>query len=151
MKIKETERIGKLWFEDLWSKSNLNIADEIVDPEYAPSWILIDKKGAAQVKHEINYFRSIFPDLIYTIIDINGEKDKVWIRYSAQGTQKGKAWGFEATNKQVKFEGATILYINSKGKIIDRWGAFCFYEILMLLDLVPPFWELHKIFETSKI
>ena len=131
MDIKETERIGKLWFIDLWSKANLNIADEIVDPNYAPSWIPIDKKGPAQVKHEINYFRSIFPDLKYNIVEINGEKDKLWIRYSAQGTQKGNAWGFEATNKKVKFEGATILYFNSKGKIIDRWGAFCFYEILM--------------------
>ncbi|MFX1356745.1 MAG: ester cyclase [Promethearchaeota archaeon] len=149
MEIKETERIGKLWFNDLWSKGNLNIADEIVDSDYDPNWIGINKKGPAQVKHEINYFRSIFPDLKYNIIEIKAETDKVWIRYLAQGTHKGTAWGFEATNKEVKFEGATILYFNSKGKIIDRWGAFCFYDILMDLELVPPFWELHKIFNSS--
>ena len=150
MEIEEAKRIGKLWFNELWTKSNLDIADEIVDLDYAPNWIPINKKGPAQIKHEITYFRSIFPDLKYNILEIIGEIDKVWIRYSAQGTQKGNAWGFNATNKQVEFEGATILYFNSKGKIIDRWGAFCFYDILTNLDLVPPFWELHKIFDSTK-
>jgi hypothetical protein len=26
--------------------------------------------------------------------------------------------------------------------IVDRWGAFCFYDILHELGLVPPLWEL---------
>ena len=48
------------------------------------------------------------------------------------------------TNKTVEFEGATILYFNSKGKVIDRWGAFFFYDILEELGLGSPFWELHS-------
>ena len=36
------------------------------------------------------------------------------------------------------------------GKIADRWGAFCFYDILSELDLVPPFWELSNYFGKSK-
>ena len=47
--------------------------------------------------------------------------------------------GFEPTNKYIEFEGATILYINSKGKIIDQWGAFCFYDIFTDLGVVPQF------------
>ncbi len=144
MKTEETERIGKIWFEDMWSTPNLNAADEIIDVDYDPSWIHIDKKGAAQVKHEITYFRSVFPDLTYNIVEIKGEEDKVWIRYKARATHKGESWGFKPTNKRVEFEGATILYFNSKGKVIDRWGSFCFYDILEELGLVPPFWELHS-------
>ncbi|MFX0064460.1 MAG: ester cyclase [Candidatus Hermodarchaeota archaeon] len=72
------------------------------------------------------------------------EEEKVWIRYKGKGTHQGNAWGFEATNNYVEFEGATILYINTEGKIIDRWGAFCFYDILVELKLVPPLWELRK-------
>jgi predicted ester cyclase len=144
MKIEETERVGKIWFEDMWSTPNLKVADEFVDDDYDPRWIHIDKKGAAQIKHEINYFRSVFPDLIYKVVEIKGEEDKVWVRYSAKGTHKGESWGFKPTNKLVEFEGATILYFNSKGKVIDRWGAFSFYDILEDLGLVPPFGELHK-------
>jgi predicted ester cyclase len=144
MKIEETEKIGRLFFEEMWSKPDLNIADEIIHPQYNPSWIQIEKIGSAQIKHEIKYFRSVFPDLNYKIIEIKGEENKVWIRYEATGTHLGKGWGFEPTGKKVRFEGATILYINSEGKIMDQWGAFCFYDILYELNLVPPFWELSK-------
>jgi len=68
MEPKETEKIGKLWFNELWTDANLDIADEIVDLDYAPTWIPIDKKGPAQIKHEITYFRSIFPDLKYDLL-----------------------------------------------------------------------------------
>ncbi|NVM37405.1 MAG: ester cyclase [Candidatus Lokiarchaeota archaeon] len=144
MKIEETEKIGRLYFEEMWSKPDFIIADEIIDPKYNPSWIHIDKVGPAQIKHEITYFRTIFPDLVYEVVEIRGEEDKVWIRYRGHGTHLGKGWGFDPTEKKVSFEGATILYFNPESKIIDRWGAFCFYDILYDLGVVPSLWELHK-------
>lgn len=146
---KRNEEIGRRWYEEMWSKPNLEVADELVDKDYNPEWVSIEAKGPEQIKHEIRYFRSVFPDLKYEIVDLIADDEKVWIRYKGSGTQKGNAWGFEPTEKRVEFEGATILYINSHGKIIDRWGAFCFYEILMDLDIVPPFWELSKHFGNS--
>lgn len=139
-----SEEVGIKWFEIMWSKPDLELADEIVDPQYNPSWIHIDAIGPAQVKHEIKYFRSLFPDLTYKIVDMIGLADKVWIRYKASATHQGRGWGFEPTNKQVEFEGVTILYINSQGKVYDRWGAFCFYDIFADLGTVPPFHELSK-------
>jgi len=65
------------------------------------------------------------------------------VRYKAHGTQDGAGWGFEPTGKQVEFEGVTIFTISAKGKICDRWGAFCMYDIFADLGLVPPFWELN--------
>ncbi len=146
MLMQRNEAIGRRWYEEMWSKPDFDVADQIVDEDYAPSWVHIDATGPTQIKHEIRYFRSVFPDLRYEIIDISGQDDKVWIRYKGRGTQDGSAWGFEPTGKIVEFEGATILYINSEGKVIDRWGAFCFYDILTDLELVPPFWELSKKF-----
>ena len=150
MKIEESENIGRLFFEEMWSKPDLNIADEIIDPKYNPSWIQIDKIGPAQVKHEIKHFRTLFPDLKYKIVEMKGEVNKVWVRYEGYGTHLGKGWGFEPTGKKVTFEGATILYINSEGKIIDQWGAFCFYDIFYELGVVPPFWELSNYLSESK-
>jgi len=135
-------KLARLWFEEMWSKPDFDLADEIIDPEYDPDWVHIPQKGPDQVKHEIRYFRSVFPDLQYKIVDTIATDDRVWIRYSGTGTQSGSAWGFEPTNRRVEFEGATILYVNQAGKVIDRWGAFCFYDILSDLELVPPLWEL---------
>src|SRR5688500_3929914 len=141
MTEQENERIAHLWYEFMWSRPDPGLADELVDSNYAPEWIHIDKKGPEQIKHEIRYFRSVFPDLKYEIVETAALSDRVWIRYKARGTQLGPAWGFPPTGKTVEFEGATILYIR-QGKVIDRWGAFSFYDILTDLGLVPPLWEL---------
>ncbi len=135
------------WFEKMWSKPDFKLADKLVDSEYHPDWIHMDKKGPELIKHEIKYFRSIFPDLEYKIVNIIDQADKVWLRYKAKGTQKGNFWGFEPTNKHVEFEGAAILYYNEKNKVVNLWESYCFYDILEELKLVPPFWELHKYFK----
>ena len=141
MTPRNNERIAHLWYEVMWSKPDPDIAGEIVDLDYAPAWVHIEKKGPAQIQHEIKYFRSVFPDLKYEIVETASLPDRVWIRYKAKGTQLGAAWGFPPTGKAVEFDGATILYIRD-GKVIDRWSAFSFYDILTDLGLVPPLWEL---------
>ncbi len=142
------EKIGLIlarrWFTDLWSQGNLDVADEIIAHDYAPNWVQIPETGPEQVKHEVRYFRSIFPDLQYTIVDSAVFPDKVWIRYEGVGTQQGAAWGFEPTGKQAKFSGVAILTINADGQISDRWGAFCMYDIFTSLGFIPPFWELKQ-------
>jgi hypothetical protein len=142
MSVERNLQLARRWFRELWSEGDLSVADEIISPDYDPDWVHIEAKGPAQVKHEVRYFCSVFPDLKYEIVDISALPDRVWVRYRARGTHKGQAWGFGPTNKTVEFEGATILYTNAEGLIVDRWGAFCFYDILHELGLVPPLWEL---------
>ena len=103
MKEKETEQIAKLWFEDMWSKPDLSVADKIVDPAYNPSWIQIEKIGPAQIKHEIKHFRMIFPDLNYEILEMKGEEDKVWVRVKVAGTNTGEFRGEAPTGKKFKY------------------------------------------------
>ena len=100
MTEEDNKRIAYLWYEFMWSKPDPDIADEIVDPNYGPEWIHIDKKGPEQIKHEIKYFRSVFPDLKYEIVETATLADRVWIRYKAKGTQQGSAWGFPPTGRQ---------------------------------------------------
>ena len=133
---------ARRWFVELWAGADLALADEIVDERYAPDWIQIPKTGPAQVKHEINYFRSVYPDLTYEVLEATADGDKVWVRYRGQGTQHGPAWGFAASGKVANFEGVTIFTFSAAGKIIDRWGAFCFYDLFVELGHVRPWWEL---------
>ncbi|MHA2289535.1 MAG: ester cyclase [Promethearchaeota archaeon] len=149
MNIEETESIAKKWIIDMWGKPDLSLADALVDANYKPEWIHTVKKGPALIKHEIQHFRSIFPDLKHEIIEIKGEENKVWVRYKVKGTHKGVGWGFQPTNKWVEFEVAAILYI-SAGKVIDLWESFCFYDVLAELGVLPPFWDLHKYLKNYK-
>lgn len=139
------DTIARRWFIELWSRGDLDVADRIVHPDYAPDWIQIEATGPAQVKHEVRYFRSVFPDLEYEIIDTAAGGDRFWVRYRGSGTHRGNAWGFEPSGKQATYEGVTIFTIDPEGMITDRWGAFCFYDLFADLGLVPPFWELSKV------
>jgi hypothetical protein len=134
--------IGRLWFEEMWNKPNFDVAREIIHPDYNPEWVQIPKKGPEQIIHEINYFRKAFHNLKYEILDTIANKTKVWIRYKATCVHGGNAWGFEPTNKEVEIEGMSILEVNEDGKVINHWGAFSLFDMLVDLELVPPFWEL---------
>ena len=140
----ELERLAERWFIELWSEGKLEVANEIVAPNYAPEWVQIDAQGPAQVKREVKYFRSIFPDLRYELVDTAVTGDHIWVRYLGRGTQLGPAWGFPVSGREVTFDGATILTVNAAGQIVDRWGAFCMYDILADLGLAPPYWELSE-------
>jgi hypothetical protein len=144
MSAQENLITARRWYEEMWSKPDLDVADEIVSPEYDPDWVHIPAKGPDQVKHEIRYFRSAFPDIVYEIVNIVGQDDSVWVRYKAVGTHKGAAWDFEPTNRRVEFEGVTIFTMDEDAKVIDRWSAFSFYDILVDLELAPPIWELKR-------
>ena len=106
--------IAKKWFIDMWSRGDVDLARQIVHPDYNPDWIHIPKKGPDQVIHEMKYFRSIFPDLEYEILDSTSDESKAWVRYRGNGTHKGVAWGFSPTQKKVSFEGMGILEINKE-------------------------------------
>ena len=134
--------IAKKWFIDMWSRGDVDLARQIVHPDYNPDWIHIPKKGPDQVIHEMKYFRSIFPDLEYEILDSTSDESKAWVRYRGNGTHKGVAWGFSPTQKNVSFEGIGILEINKEGEVINQWDAYSFYDILEELGVVPPLWEL---------
>jgi hypothetical protein len=137
-------QLARRWFEEMWSKPDPAVADEIVDPDYDPDWIHIDARGPAQIKHEIRYFRSIFPDLVYEIVDAVPLEDRVWVRYRGRATHLGTGWGFEPTGKRVEFGGVTIFTINAEGRIADQWGAYNLYDIFADLGALPPFHDLSE-------
>lgn len=132
----------RLWYERMWSLPDLELADRIVHPEYAPHWIHIPKKGPEQVKHEIRYFRGMFPDLQYRVLDMAADGARVWVWYRGTGTHLGAGWGFEATGRRAEFDGMGIFYFDDAGMIVDRAAVYSFYDIFTELGLAPPWWEL---------
>ena len=132
------------WFETMWSLPDFDLADRIIHPEYAPDWVHIPKKGPDQVKHEIRYFRGMFPDLRYEVLDTAVEGSKVWARYRGKGTHLGAGWGFEPTGRIAAFEGVDVFTFDASGLVVDRWAAYSFYDIFTELGLAPPWWELKK-------
>lgn len=134
------------WFEDMWSTGNIDLARQLVHPDYAPEWVHMDEKGPDQILREMRYFRGVFPDLSYSIADAvaHGE-NKVWARVKGHGTQDKAAWGFEGSGRQAEFEAVHIFTFAENGQVIDCWSMFNMYDLFHSLGLVPPWWELSEI------
>ncbi len=79
MSVERNKEIGRLWFEEMWSKPDFNLAHKIIHPDFKPEYIGIPKQGSELVIHEMKYFRSAFHELNYTIEDIIAEENKVWV------------------------------------------------------------------------
>ncbi|MHA1673672.1 MAG: ester cyclase, partial [Promethearchaeota archaeon] len=96
------QEIAHSWFTEMWSEPNLALADQIVAPTYHPSWMSMEERGPALLKKEITYFRSIFPDLTYTIKASTQDGQRVWIWYHGKGTHLSEGWGLEPTGKKTE-------------------------------------------------
>jgi predicted ester cyclase len=81
-----------------------------------PEW-----KGVQGIKREVASHRTSFPDWQETVDDVVAEGDKVVIRFTSTGTQRGEFQGMAPTGRKVKIQEMAIFRL-SHGKIVEQWG-----------------------------
>ena len=107
---------------ELWSKGNLAVADELYSPDFVchfvvgPEW-----KGVEGIKNAVASHRTSFPDWQEKVEDIVAEGDRVVIRFTSTGTQRGEFQGIAPTGRKVRIEEVAIFRL-SHGKIVEQWG-----------------------------
>src|SRR5262249_30245180 len=77
--------------------------------------------GPEGVKKMVADFRKAFPDGHFTIDDVIADGDKVVVRSTFRGTQKGPLMGVPASGKPVKMTGIDIIRC-AGGKMVEHWG-----------------------------
>jgi steroid delta-isomerase-like uncharacterized protein len=125
MSAEENKAIVRRWFEELFSRANLDAVDEIISPDYVlhdpglPQGI----RGTEGFKQFISALRTAFPDLHSTLEDImDAEGSKVVTRDTWGGTNQGMFLGFPPTYRQVTAMGIDIFRI-ANGKIVEQWAS----------------------------
>ncbi len=124
--------------EELFNRGNIGIVGEIsapdfIDHEQLPPGIPNDREG---IKMLTIMLRSAFPDFKATIDDILAEGDKVVIRMTWSGTQKGEFLGVPATSKRVSFGVIDIVRITN-GKFVEHWGLMDSMSLMQQLGAIP--------------
>src|SRR5262245_351962 len=123
MTIENKKAIVRRFYEEVWGKGNLDIADEIFAPDYVrhdlrPGNPLPGPEGQKKIAAE---FRAAFPDLQQKIDLMVEEGDFVVGRWTTEGTHTG-SWGdVQPTYKRVKFCGVNIFRIQN-GKVVEMWN-----------------------------
>lgn len=110
---------------EVWSKGNLEIVDQLIAPQYAIQHDPGDQwegktLDLATFKERVKQSRLVFPDQKFFVDDILSEDNKVAVSWHFTGTQKGNIPGLPITNKKVTVSGLTIYYF-ANGKITGHW------------------------------
>jgi len=119
MSAEQNKMIVRRFYEEVLNGANMQAADEVLAPDYldhgAPT------PGLEGFKQLFAIIGGIYPDIQVAIEDMIAEDDKVAVRLSVRGTQKGSFRGFPATNKQAAWTGMDFIRL-SNGKMVERWG-----------------------------
>lgn len=124
--------------EEVWNKGNMSVADELLSPKIKTlEPVMGELDGIEGAKRHIQVFRAAFPDLKITIDDIGAVGDKVFVRWTATGTQKGSLMGLPPTNRKGVIKGITLNRLEN-GKVVESFYAWDVYKLLELIGLVQP-------------
>ncbi|NOZ60448.1 MAG: ester cyclase [Calditrichaeota bacterium] len=123
--------------DEAWNKGNLAVIDEILSPNYI---LHIDAPGANDregYKQAISMYRTAMPDFQFTIDDMIAEGNKVVIRCTMTGTQKGELMGSSPTGKKLTMTAISIRYFEN-GKVIEEWVETNMLGFMQQMGIIPP-------------
>jgi steroid delta-isomerase-like uncharacterized protein len=142
MTTEENKAIARRWSEDLWSRGNLAVADEIIASEYVrhDPGDPFPARGPEDVKRIVTMLRSMLPDLRIEVEAIVAEGDIVVSRYTTTATDSRGYMGQPATGKTIRTS-AIQMFKFRDGKIIESWAARDDLGTLRQLGHLPPLTE----------
>jgi len=121
MKKNTNKELVKIYYEELWNKQNRDFVDILFDDEITFHGSLnIETKGKDQFIEYMNNILNGIPNLYHGIETIVEENNIVAVRAVYNGTHRGKLFDIEATNKRIKYNGASFFRFKDD-KIYDVW------------------------------
>lgn len=136
MSTEENKTIVRKFFEEGPSKGNLNIANELLAPDFALHVPLPAPPGIEGINEVITSCRAAFEHLNVTIEDMIAEGNKVAVRFTAHGVHKGDFMGLPATGKPITMTGIEVFRIKD-GKIAELWGEANLLGLMQQLGIIP--------------
>jgi predicted ester cyclase len=107
--------------EEVWSKGNLSVANELYATNFIGHSSRGETHGLAEFKKHVIEARTAFPDWNEHIEDILAEEDRVVIRITCTGTNRGPLWNNLPTGRQLKV-GEIAIHRIVDGKIAEQWN-----------------------------
>jgi steroid delta-isomerase-like uncharacterized protein len=116
----QNKTLARRWFDELFSRGDLDAANEILSAEFVDHLPRGDERGIEELKHYITMYRTAFPDIRDTVEEIVAEGDKVVVRWTSRATHQGEFMGVAPTGRHVTFTGMRLFRI-AENKIAESW------------------------------
>jgi steroid delta-isomerase-like uncharacterized protein len=138
MSTEDNKAIVRRFYEEVWNKGNLTVADQLLAPDVldhtAPPGLPPGREGHKQL---VTMFRTPFPDLDSTIEDQVAEGDTVVSRLRVRGTHQGEFFGVPPTSKQFTITSIDLDRIGD-GKIVEHWSIADQLGLMQQLGIIAP-------------
>ncbi|SRR5579875_3763173 len=109
------------YYEDLWNKWNVALADELLSSDVSFRGSLgVEVHGLDGFKGYVNMVRAAFPDFHNTIGELIAEDNKVVATLTYSGTHRGELFGIASTGRRVSYSGVAIFRL-ADNKILNGW------------------------------
>jgi len=111
------------FYEEVWAKGNLDVADELFADDYVRHDLRAGDPtpGPEGQKDIAAAFRTAFPDLRWEIDFLLADGDFVAGRWTATGTHLGPWAGVEPTGRPMSFSGINVFRF-SGGRVVEIWN-----------------------------
>ena len=131
MSTEDNKGIARRHFEELWTKGDLAVADEIYSPEaVGHCGNLPDQTGYPACEQDlVRQDQVAFPDGVATVLDQLAEGDRVLTRWRFEATHTGTLYGHPASGSPVSVTGFHVHRIVD-GRIVEVWALGDFYSLL---------------------
>jgi steroid delta-isomerase-like uncharacterized protein len=138
MSVAENKAIARRHFEELWSKGDLSVADEIYSTDaVGRCGTNPDQVGYPECEKDlVRQDREAFPDGLAAIEDVIGEGDMVLTRWRFTGTNTGPLYGNPPTGRTVSVAGMHLHRIVD-GRIVAVWAHPDSLSFMSQLGLLP--------------
>lgn len=122
---------------DAINTGKLDKIDELIASDYVyHSPGSPEMRGPEGFRQLVSMYRTAFPDLSMVVEDIVAEGDKVVVRWSGTGTQRGELMGVPPTGKRVTASGLVISRF-AGGKIVEDHEVIDMLGMMQQLGVVP--------------
>ena len=109
------------FFEEVWNKGNVSETDAFLAPEFVShNSFAVRIVGPREYGAAVTDYRVAFPDLHTTLEDVLVDGDRVVVRGTDRGTQRGDFMGIPASGREVTTTWIEIFRMEN-GKAAEGW------------------------------
>ncbi len=142
----EAEIIVRNFVEDVWNQGTLDRIDDLVHPRYTVSGKIV---GTEWVRRNAENYRTAFPDVQVTVVDIVVMRNRVAARLLLAGTHLAEHRGIAATGCKVSYEEAAFWHIEDD-KLKEGWFIADALGLRIQLGILPEdYWHNPEIAPTA--
>jgi predicted ester cyclase len=137
----EYQEIIERWFEDLFTRADLSVVEELVSADFVAYGTggdgqSIETRGPDAFREWLHWYLSSFTDREWTVHDVISEGDKVVARYSGWATYRGGLLDIPSAGQRVRETGILIYRIEG-GKVAAIWSEMSDLQVVMQLGAFP--------------